>query len=1480
MFKRTLKSTLAFIMTLAMILTLLPAITLPARAADFVYVNADTGNDTTGDGTSSKPYKTFTKGYSETADGGTLDLTGIFTWTDADETDDAGMAGFTIDKNITIQGHGAGTTVIQAASSCGGSESRVFTVDSDITVTFDNLEIRYGYLAREDEEIYKEFYGGGGLELSNGDITISNCYIHHNKAAKMGFGIDASKPSVTLNINDSVIAYNNSSSETAGSPRGGGIFTFGTTTITNSTISNNSGVDQGAGVYVENTTIVMTNCTVAYNSTNDGSTYGGGIYFKTSTATVTNCTIAHNSCKSNGGGISLDSSNLTLKNTIIARNTCTNDSTTGDFDNYSGTITDNGYNIIEHYTTTGFTGTGDKLGEQASADLLKLSDTLADNGGGTQTLALEPGSVAIDAGGGGTNGSVSVPSTDQRGLTRDTQVDIGAYEYIAVTATAPTVTTQAVSSITSTTATGNGNITTLGTPNPTAHGVCWNTTGTPTLSDSKTDEGAASATGAFTTSMTGLTANTTYYVRAYATNTAGTSYGSQVSFTTSAASTAPTVTTQAVSSITSTAATGNGNITALGTPNPTAHGVCWNTTGTPTTSDSKTDEGAASATGAFTTSMTGLTANTTYYVRAYATNTADTSYGAEVSFTTNSASTAPTVTTQDVSSVGTTTATGNGNVTALGTPNPTAHGVCWNTTGTPTTSDSKTDEGAASATGAFTSSMSGLAANTTYYVRAYATNTAGTSYGSQVSFTTSAASTVPTVTTQAVSSITSTTATGNGNITALGSPNPTAHGVCWNTTGTPTLSDSKTNEGAASATGAFITSMTGLTANTTYYVRAYATNTAGTSYGSQVSFTTSAVAPTVTTQAVSDITSTTATGNGNITALGSPNPTAHGVCWNTTGMPTLSDSKTDEGAASATGAFITSMTGLTANTTYYVRAYATNTAGTSYGSQVSFTTSAASTVPTVTTQAVSSITSTTATGNGNITALGSPNPTAHGVCWNTTGTPTLSDSKTDEGAASATGAFITSMTGLTANTTYYVRAYATNTAGTSYGSQVSFTTSANTGGYSLPGFNDTDTGNASTDTNVEVNGQSYSAGTSVTGTNARGQTVTTVTVDTDKLQDILENQGQGATVTIPVATGSSVASGVLTGDMLDTMEQNGATLVIDTGNATYTLPAEEININTVSEQLGENVSLGDITVTVSVSAPADDMVTVVENTAGDGGYTLVVPAVEFTVSCTYGDQTINVTSFDAYVDRTITIPDGVDPSQITTAVVVDADGTAHSVPTEIVYDSESGHYVALIHSLTNSVYTVIWNPVEFPDVENHWARDAINDMGSRMIVTGNLNGNFNPDNSITRAEFAAIMVRALGLAPGVGTNRFSDVVSSSWYCGYVKTATAYGIITGYDDGTFRPNDLITREQAMTMLARAMDITKLSPSLSDSQVTALLVTYSDSTDVSNWAKTSIAACLETGVITGRTSTTLSPKENITRAEVAVVVQQLLQKSGLI
>ena len=267
-------------------------------------------------------------------------------------------------------------------------------------------------------------------------------------------------------------------------------------------------------------------------------------------------------------------------------------------------------------------------------------------------------------------------------------------------------------------------------------------------------------------------------------------------------------------------------------------------------------------------------------------------------------------------------------------------------------------------------------------MRAYATNSAGTAYGNDVSFTTTPI-VVPTLTTTAVTSITLTTAVSGGNITADGGGAVTARGVCWATTATPTITDSKTTDGTG--TGSFTSNLTGLLPATTYYVRAYATNSAGTAYGNEVSFTTTAiVVPTLTTTAVTSITLTTAVSGGNITADGGGAITARGVCWATTANPTISNSKTTDGTG--TGSFTSNLTGLLPGTTYHVRAYATNSAGTAYGNDVSFTTTSI-VVPTLTTTAVTSITLTTAVSGGNITADGGGAVTARGVCWATTANP-------------------------------------------------------------------------------------------------------------------------------------------------------------------------------------------------------------------------------------------------------------------------------------------------------------------------------------------------------------------------------------------------------------------------------------------------------------------------------------------------------------
>ena len=413
---------------------------------------------------------------------------------------------------------------------------------------------------------------------------------------------------------------------------------------------------------------------------------------------------------------------------------------------------------------------------------------------------------------------------------------------------------------------------------------------------------------------------------------------------------------------------------------------------------------------------------------------------------------------------------------------------------------------------------------------------------------------------------------------------------------------------------------------------------------------------------------------------------------------------------------------------------------------------------------------------------------------------------------------------------------------------------------------------------IIVNGQSQTAGTSTATTDSNGQTTTTVTVDTSKLQAILDAQESGATVIIPVAGGSNVAAGTLTGAMVKSMESKNATLVVQTDSGNYTLPASQINIDAVSQQFGGNVSLSDITVTVSISEPSAEMVKVMENAAEDGGYMIMVPVVDYTITCTYGGQTVSVSSFNAYVERTIAIPDGVDPAKITTGVVVDSDGTVHHVPTQIVLID--GKYYAVINSLTNSAYSVIWNPVEFSDVTNHWAKDSVNNMGSRMVVSGTGGNRYEPDRNMTRAEFAAIIVKALGLEPEKGEIGFHDVFASDWYRGYIETAASYSIINGYKNGNFGPNDTVTREQAMTMLARAMKLTGLESGLTDHEISSLTAVYTDGASVSDYAKQGAVVCLNTGIVNGRGKSTIAPKDHVTRAEVAVMVEHLLKNSGLI
>jgi hypothetical protein len=270
-----------------------------------------------------------------------------------------------------------------------------------------------------------------------------------------------------------------------------------------------------------------------------------------------------------------------------------------------------------------------------------------------------------------------------------------------------------------------------------------------------------------------------------------------------------------------------------------------------------------------------------------------------------------------------------------------------------------------------------------------------------------------------------------------GSP-VTQRGVCWSTNQNPTIANNSVINGTG--LGSFTSSITGLNVNTTYYCRAYATNGVGTAYGNEINFTTtniSASLPTLTTTSESGITTNSASSGGNITSDGGSAVTQRGVCWSTNPNPTIANNITNNG--SGTGSFSSSITGLNASTNYYCRAYATNGVGSAYGNQISFTTSNVSTsLPTLTTSIASGITTNSASSGGNITSDGGSAVTQRGVCWSTNPNPTIANNVTNNGAG--IGSFTSSISGLNANTTYYSRAYATNSVSTAYGNQISFTT--------------------------------------------------------------------------------------------------------------------------------------------------------------------------------------------------------------------------------------------------------------------------------------------------------------------------------------------------------------------------------------------------------------------------------------------------------
>jgi hypothetical protein len=417
------------------------------------------------------------------------------------------------------------------------------------------------------------------------------------------------------------------------------------------------------------------------------------------------------------------------------------------------------------------------------------------------------------------------------------------------------------------------------------------------------------------------------------------------------------------------------------------------------------------------------------------------------------------------------------------------------------------------------------------------------------------------------------------------------------------------------------------------------------------------------------------------------------------------------------------------------------------------------------------------------------------------------------------------------------------------------------------------------DVKVLVNGKSEIAGVQ-SKQKIDGRSVLTVKTNPElieekiaiaKVDGLIEN-----TVVVPVSgTGSDAVEVLLTGDVVKTMENGDFKLTVDVGNVQYVIPAKQVQISSVADQLGvPHNQLEAIVVTVEIESVADHMEAQIYKDAATQKYQVVCSPLAFKVKATvdksdHTQETIEINRFSQYVVRRVEIAEAIDVSDITTGVLYNPDGTFSHIPTTVV--KMDGRYYAELHSMTNSCYSIIYNPIEIPSVEGYLFEDSVNNLASRLIID-NIE-KFEPNAPITRGDFIEYLVKAIGLYK---TNRTSDSVFSDGsleYADVIDIAKSYHLVTGYPDGTIRENNQITREEALVLLSNVQKILE-----SDEGDRDVVIEKVD--EISPWAEDSVQRVLNSKIIDNPSQFLTHPQSILTYGESAVVIERLLMHGELI
>lgn len=345
-------------------------------------------------------------------------------------------------------------------------------------------------------------------------------------------------------------------------------------------------------------------------------------------------------------------------------------------------------------------------------------------------------------------------------------------------------------------------------------------------------------------------------------------------------------------------------------------------------------------------------------------------------------------------------------------------------------------------------------------------------------------------------------------------------------------------------------------------------------------------------------------------------------------------------------------------------------------------------------------------------------------------------------------------------------------------------------------------------------------------------------------------------------------------ELLALMQEKSMYLQLNMAQGAYVIPAAALDIAELAEKSGSNNFRLQIKMSEVIEEAQKNLISSISDE-----YSLHGVPQRMEIFCVSGDEEVQTSEFSAYIFRDLLLNTTLIPAQGTVLCWEDGSNSPRVVPA--VFIERNGRTYARAYSLSNSVYAVVSGRKSFADMQNHWAKNDVEMLASKMILHGISSSEFDPNGTTSRAEFTAMLVRALGLKEQAEQAvLFSDINGQEWYAGSIGAAVKAKIVNGMADGTFKPQQNISRQEAVVMLVNARQLSGGKTELDAVEKEGVLSRFSDHQGIAAWAAPAVAVAVQAGIVQGWDDGSFAPQDKTKRAEAAVMVAALLRSADFL